>query len=287
MKKIGVIINPSKDKNGKILSQVVTKLNNAFENSLLQVAYNSENLMEKLDGDIDLLVVLGGDGTLIGAARRLNGYINCPIIGINIGNLGFLTSADITELDSIIDKLKKKDYFIQERIMLKGKILKDGEEFTRIALNDLVIARGTLSRMARFTIFVDGAEFTSFKGDGIIVASPTGSSAYSFSAGGPLIFPTLDLILLTPICPHTKNMHPIILESNSEITILSESYDEEIFLSIDGQKAIKLEKEQIVKVKKAPSNCRLLLFNDYDYFKVLKTKLLNTNNYYEGDSDEI
>ncbi|WP_238882781.1 NAD(+)/NADH kinase [Clostridium sp. YIM B02551] len=287
MKKIGVIINPSKDKDGKILDEVVTKLNKAYENSQVQVAYNSENLLDKLDEDLDLLVVLGGDGTLIGASRRLNGYIKCPVIGINIGNLGFLTSADITDLDNIIDKLKKEDYFIQDRIMLQGSLLKDGEEFTRIALNDLVIARGTLSRMGKFTIFVDGVEFTSFKGDGIIVASPTGSSAYSFSAGGPLIFPTLDIILLTPICPHTKNMHPIILKSSSEITILSESYDEEIYLSIDGQKAIKLDKEQQVKIKKSDSNCKVLLFNDYDYFKLLKTKLLNTNNYCEGDNDEI
>ncbi len=206
MDKISVLINPSKDKGGEILRVVLGKLEDAFTNCEISVVYNCENIAESIEKNIDLLIVLGGDGTLIGASRRLNGHINCPIFGINIGNLGFLTSADIEDLDKVILDLKKGDYFIQERMMLEGTVINEGVKKKNVALNDFVIARGTLSRMSKFTIYVDDKEFTSIKGDGIIISSPTGSSAYSFSAGGPLIYPTLDVILLTPICPHTKNM---------------------------------------------------------------------------------
>jgi NAD+ kinase len=141
--------------------------------------------------------------------------------------------------------------------------------------------------MSKFTIYVDDKEFTSIKGDGIIISSPTGSSAYSFSAGGPLIYPTLDVILLTPICPHTKNMQTMVLEGKSNIKIISESYEEEVYLSIDGQKAVKLDKKDVVEISKAQNSCKILLLNDYDYFKVIRTKLFNSNIDCEGDYNEI
>lgn len=287
MDKIGIIINPSKDKDGKILELVLQKLKGSFPNTKISVSYNCEDIIKSVEKDINLLIVLGGDGTLIGASRRLNGFINCPILGINIGNLGFLTSADITELDKVMINLKDGNYFIQERMMLQGEVIGTQSSERKIALNDLVIARGTLSRMSKFTIYVDNKEFTSIKGDGVIISSPTGSSAYSFSAGGPLIYPTLDVILLTPICPHTKNMQTMVLEGKSTITIVSESYEEEVYLSIDGQKAIRLDREHKVNISKADHSCKLLLFDDYDYFKLLKTKLLNSNVDCEGDYDEI
>ncbi|MNP10551.1 putative inorganic polyphosphate/ATP-NAD kinase [compost metagenome] len=287
MDKISVLINPSKDKGGEILRVVLGKLEDAFSDCEISVVYNCEDIAESIEKDIDLLIVLGGDGTLIGASRRLNGYINCPIFGINIGNLGFLTSADIEDLDKVILDLKKGDYFIQERMMLEGTVINEGVKKKNVALNDFVIARGTLSRMSKFTIYVDDKEFTSIKGDGIIISSPTGSSAYSFSAGGPLIYPTLDVILLTPICPHTKNMQTMVLEGKSNIKIISESYEEEVYLSIDGQKAVKLDKKDVVEISKAQNSCKILLLNDYDYFKVIRTKLFNSNIDCEGDYNEI
>lgn len=287
MNNIAILINPSKDRAGEILKYVLKKFTNGFPDTKISVVYNCEDIKNSIDKDIDLLIVLGGDGTLIGASRRLNGHIDAPILGINIGNLGFLTSAEINDMDNVIVKLKKKDYFIQERMMLEGEIIYKEGITKKVALNDFVIARGTLSRMSKFTIYVDGKEFTSIKGDGIIIASPTGSSAYSFSAGGPLIYPTVDVILLTPICPHTKNMQTMVFESKSEIKIKSESYDEVLYLSVDGQEAVKLEEEHLVSISKAKNSCRILLFNDYDYFKVLKTKLLNSNIERGGNSDEI
>lgn len=287
MDKISILINPTKDKGGEILRFVLGKLQDAFSSCEISVVYNCEDIAQSIEKNIDLLIVLGGDGTLIGASRRLNGYINCPILGINIGNLGFLTSADIEDLDKVILSLKTGDYFIQERMMLEGTVINGATKEKKVALNDFVIARGTLSRMSKFTVYVDDKEFTSIKGDGIIISSPTGSSAYSFSAGGPLIYPTLDVILLTPICPHTKNMQTMVLEGKSKIKIISESYEEEVYLSIDGQKAVKLDKKDIVEISKAQNSCKILLLSDYDYFKVIRTKLFNSNIDCEGDYDEI
>ena len=146
-----------------------------------------------------------------------------------------------------------------------------------IALNDVVVARGTLSRMVKFEIFIDGKAYSTFKGDGLIISTPTGSTAYSFSAGGPFLYPNLDLIALTPICPHTKSMQPMIISGDSTVEIIPENGEEEIYLTIDGQKATKINQRENIKVSRAEKHVQVLLFDDYDYFKVLRTKILNNS----------
>ncbi len=229
------------------------------------------------------------------------------MFGINIGNLGFLSSIEISDIDTALTKLKNNEYEIQERMMLEcagefknivecGLICKkelknikgcaDIDDFKKEklnAFNDVVLARGTLSRMVKFKIYVDGKLYSSFKGDGLIVATPTGSTAYSFSAGGPFIYPDLELITITPICPHTKSMQTIVLKGDSIIEIYAENEEEKIYLTVDGQKAMEVNQKSCVKIYKKQKNVKLLLFDDYDYFKVLRNKILNNSKECDGE----
>ena len=284
MNNIGIAINPSKDKDNKILHMVVKKIREKF--NLKDIAIFSSFDIEKQNlKDIDLLVVLGGDGTLLGIARALNDSFNAPILGINIGNLGFLSSVDISEIDIALKKLQEGRYKVVDRMMLNCKVESDEAKEELKALNDVVLARGTLSRMVKFTIFVDDKIYSTFKGDGLIIATPTGSTAYSFSAGGPFIYPDLELITITPICPHTKSMQTIVLKGDSIIKIYADHEEEKTYLTVDGQKAIKVNHETSVSISKNKKSVRLLLFDDYNYFKVLRNKILNNSK--ECDGEEL
>jgi len=284
MEIIGIAINPTKDKDNKILHMVIEKFREKF--NLKDIVIFSSFDIEKQDlKKIDLLVVLGGDGTLLGIARSLNESFDAPIFGINIGNLGFLSSVDISDIDDALKKLEKGKFKVVNRMMLNCKVESTENKEELKALNDVVLARGTLSRMVRFKIYVDGKIYSTFKGDGLIIATPTGSTAYSFSAGGPFVYPDLELITITPICPHTKSMHTIVLKSDSIIEIYADYGDETVYLTVDGQKAVKVKNETSVKVSKDERNVKLLLFDDYDYFKVLRSKILNNSN--EGDGENF
>ncbi|CUU47116.1 NAD(+)/NADH kinase [Clostridium beijerinckii] len=282
MNNIGIAINPSKDADNKILNMVVKKFKEKFNLKNIEV-FNSFGIEDQNLRDIDLLIVLGGDGTLLGIARSLNDSFNSPILGINIGNLGFLSSVDISDIDIALEKLKDGKYKFVDRMMLNCKVESDENKEELKALNDVVLARGTLSRMVKFTIFVDGKIYSTFKGDGLIIATPTGSTAYSFSAGGPFIYPDLELITITPICPHTKSMQTIVLKGDSVIEIYADHEEEKIYLTVDGQKAIKINHETSVKVSKNKKSVKLLVFDDYDYFKVLRSKILNNSKECDGE----
>ena len=275
MKNILIALNPSKDTEGKILSLVIEKITNIFKNSKITVLNSYEINKYKFDNDLDLLIVLGGDGTLLGIARDINGKYDIPILGINIGNLGFLSSIEIQDLGEALNKIKNGQYIIQNRILLECKSDDENEDINSKALNDVVIARGTLSRMAKFEVYIDKKLYYSFKGDGLIVSTPTGSTAYSFSAGGPFVYPDVEVITLTPICPHTRGMQPIVLKSSSEILIKAENYNGEIYLTFDGQESIKIKDNSSIIIKKAKDVAKILLFDNYDYFNVLRKKILN------------
>ena len=281
MKKVWIAVNPTKDKDCKILNLVRDKLNKYFKLEEIVVFNSYETKHTNFKTKLDLIIVLGGDGTLLNVARGISQKFKVPILGINIGNLGFLTGTDIAYVDEAFQKIKDGRYKVESRMMLKcencdsyGNIKKD-TNFYENAFNDIVVARGTLSRIVNFSLYVDKKFYTSFKGDGLIITTPTGSTAYSFSAGGPIIYPNLDVITLTPICPHTNGMSTIVIGGNSEIEIIPENGDEEIYLTVDGQKATKVDEKSIIRVSKAKEEVRILLFEDYDYFKVLRSKILN------------
>lgn len=275
MKNIVVALNPSKDKDGKILSLVMSQITTVFKHSKVIVLNSYEMNKYRFQDKLDLLIVLGGDGTLLGVARDINGKYDVPILGVNIGNLGFLSSIEIQDFSEALKKIKNGQYIIQNRILLECTILNQDDNDKGKALNDVVIARGTLSRMAKFEVFIDNKLYYRFKGDGLIVSTPTGSTGYSFSAGGPFIYPDVDVIILTPICPHTRGMQPIVLKSSSEILIKAENYNGEIYLTFDGQEAKQINDNTSIIIKKAKQIAKILLFDNYDYFNVLRQKILD------------
>lgn len=275
MKNIIVALNPSKDKDGKILSLVIEEITKVFKYSKITVLNSYEMSKYKFDNKLDLLIVLGGDGTLLGIARDINGRYDVPILGVNIGNLGFLSSIEIQDFGEALNKIKNGHYTIQNRILLECIMLNDENNEKGKALNDVVIARGTLSRMVKFEVFIDNKLYYRFKGDGIIIATPTGSTGYSFSAGGPFIYPDVDVITLTPICPHTRGMQPIVLKSSSEILIKAENYNGEIYLTFDGQEAKQINDNTSIIIKKSDYLAKIMLFDNYDYFNVLRQKILD------------
>ena len=275
MKNIVVALNPSKDKDGKILSLVMSQITTVFKHSKVIVLNSYEMNKYRFQDKLDLLIVLGGDGTLLGVARDINGKYDVPILGVNIGNLGFLSSIEIQDFSEALKKIKNGQYIIQNRILLECTMLNQDDNDKGKALNDVVIARGTLSRMAKFEVFIDNKLYYRFNGDGLIVSTPTGSTGYSFSAGGPFIYPDVDVIILTPICPHTRGMQPIVLKSSSEILIKAENYNGEIYLTFDGQEAKQINDNTSIIIKKAKQIAKILLFDNYDYFNVLRKKILD------------
>ena len=275
MNNIGIIINRIKDENGIILNHVETLVEKILNPKNITIIDHFLDEAKQKYKSIDLLIVLGGDGTLLGVARRFSKFIDAPILGVNIGNLGFLSSIEIQDFSEALKKIKNGQYIIQNRILLECTMLNQDDNDKGKALNDVVIARGTLSRMAKFEVFIDNKLYYRFKGDGLIVSTPTGSTGYSFSAGGPFIYPDVDVIILTPICPHTRGMQPIVLKSSSEILIKAENYNGEIYLTFDGQEAKQINDNTSIIIKKAKQIAKILLFDNYDYFNVLRKKILD------------
>lgn len=272
MRNIGIIINKEKDKESKILNLVTLKVKEYLKPKNIKIIEQFHKGDFKEFIVLDLLIVLGGDGTILGVARKFSKFIKAPILGINIGNLGFLVTAEINELEESLCKIRDGKYKVEERMLLSCKI--EGVDYIEErALNDVVVARGTLSRMAKYEVFINEELYATFKGDGVIISTPVGSTAYSFSAGGPLIMPDLQIISIVPICPHTPNSRPMIIDGNNTVRVKPLIHEADVFVTIDGQKAIKLEKHNEVLIKKAKEFFRIISFDNKSYFKVLRKKL--------------
>lgn len=220
----------------------------------------------------DMLLVLGGDGTLL-AAATLVGAMGIPILGVNLGSLGFLTEITIDELYPALEKVLSGSFETEERVMLSVMIIRNGAEIgTYTVLNDVVVSRGTTSRIIDLETKINGDYVTTYKADGLIVSTPTGSTAYSLSAGGPIIYPSLHAFTLTPICPHTLTQRPIIVSDDSQVTISILS-KEDILLTLDGVAGPALNYGDIVGVKKADAVIHLIKSPYRNYYEVLRTKL--------------
>jgi NAD+ kinase len=223
--------------------------------------------------DAELMVVLGGDGTLI-AAARLVGEREVPILGVNLGSLGFLTEITLDELYPSVERCLAGDFEVSERMMLLASVERGGKqvELHRV-LNDVVINKGALARIVDMETSVNGQYLTTFKADGLIVSTPTGSTGYSLSANGPIIHPALASISITPICPHTLTNRPLVVAADARISIKLDSMDEAVFLTLDGQVGVKLVCGDVVQIAKAGHATRLVQSRSKDYFEVLRTKL--------------
>lgn len=221
----------------------------------------------------DLLVVLGGDGTLISAAR-LVGEREVPILGVNLGSLGFLTEITLDELYTSLEACLTGDYQVSERMMLKATIIREGHEYgVYQVLNDVVINKGALARIIDLETSVGGYPLTTFKADGLIISSPTGSTGYSISANGPIIHPSLHCIVITPICPHTLTNRPVVVADDAVVSVRLKSIHEDVFLTLDGQVGFELKRDDIVEVRRAEHMTKLVVSKERDFFEVLRTKL--------------
>jgi len=228
---------------------------------------------EKLVSESDLLVVLGGDGTLLAAARLL-GDREIPILAVNLGSLGFLTSVTLDELYPLLEATLAGRHSISERMVLKAQLMRRGSlvEGAR-ALNDAVVNQAALARLMDFDVHVDGSHVGRYRADGIIVATPTGSTAYSLAAGGPIVFPDMQAFVITPICPHMLTNRPLVIPDSSRIEIAPEQHGEPVHLTLDGQIGFQLAPGDRVTIERAKTRVQLVRAAGKSYFEVLRSKL--------------
>jgi NAD+ kinase len=228
---------------------------------------------KEIPGRADLVVVLGGDGTLISAARLI-GCREVPILAVNLGSLGFLTEITLEELYPALEACIAGDYTTSVRMMLEITIVRDGSEMERhTVLNDAVINKGALARIIDIEAAVDGFHLTTFKADGLIISTPTGSTGYSLSANGPIIHPALDALVITPICPHTLTNRPIVVPGEATVELRLKSENEDVFLTLDGQVGVELRCNDLMIIRKAAYRTLLVSSRKRDFFQVLRTKL--------------
>ena len=231
---------------------------------------------EDLPRSCDLIVVLGGDGTLIGMAGRIaDAGRDVPILGVNYGSLGFLTEITLPELYDALGATLAGRATIESRAMLASRTIRDGEVFaSHSALNDIVITKGAVSRIIEISITVGEAPVTRFRADGLIVASPTGSTAYNLAAGGPIVHPAVDAMLLTPIAPHTLTNRPVVIPASSDVHVRPIMDDQdEVFVTFDGQRGFPLRRDDVVSIRRAERAVRIVKSAQRSYFDLLREKL--------------
>ena len=280
MKKIGILVKAQREamERAKELESwlrakgvdVLTKQN--VPAPITSRKYLVENV-PKAPPDLSCVVVLGGDGTFLSAIRWIQDT-GIPILGVNLGKFGFLTDVSTDRLFPIMEYVVKGACTTEERILLSAEVLRGGDTVTsQTVLNDVVVNKEALARIAHIHTYIDDYYLTTFKADGLIVATPTGSTAYSLSAGGPIVHPSLQTIILTPICPFTLTNRPLILPDTISVRIRVDERDSNVFLTFDGQVGLEVSHEDSIVIKKASHTIRMLQPPGIRYCDVLKAKL--------------
>jgi NAD+ kinase len=279
IKKVGIVANIEKVK----IAQYTRSLKEWLEEKAVEVFLSAEiaGKMGVLNGlkwdelarKSELLIVLGGDGTMLRTARYVAKY-NLPILGINMGSFGYLTEVNLNEMHSTLELILSGKFTVEKRMML-AVVIKHGKTITNVGdvLNDVVINRGNLSRINELETGVNGEYLTTYKGDGLIISTPTGSTAYSLSAGGPIVFPGKDLIIINPICPHTLTNRPIIFPADSNLSITLSSKGKGATLTLDGQESYRIKSGDVVTIKKSKYVTILVLSPLRSYWEILRSKL--------------
>ncbi len=227
----------------------------------------------ELSGKCDLVIVLGGDGTLLAAARNVHSS-NIPILAVNLGTLGFLTAITTRELYSSLELILNEKHQIDRRKLLRVQMIRSGVVGnTHHALNDVVLNKAAISRISDFEAYVDGVLVSVFKADGLIVSTPTGSTAYSMAAGGPIVYPTVEAFIVTPICPHTLTNRPLVVPDSAKIEIIVKTESESVFLTVDGQVGLALHNEDRIVCDLSTSWVSLVRPPQKEFFEVLRNKL--------------
>ena len=233
------------------------------------------------------LIVLGGDGTMLGAARKV-GRHGVPILGVNLGGLGFLTSIPLNKLYPCIEMILQNRLEIEERLMLETKVIREGVEVCEFpTLNDVVINKGALARIIDLDVYINNKFLTTFRADGLIISTPTGSTGYNLAAGGPILYPTISNVVVTPICPFTLTNRPLILPDSVTVSIMMKKESEEkVSLTFDGQVGFELLHKDKIIISKSNSRIKLFKSPDQTYFEILRTKMMWGGATYNTNVDE-
>lgn len=279
LRKAGVVVKPRHRRSAEIASRIIRWLEKRKVEPLLD--HQTAALVRKRSGlerrslarESDLLVVVGGDGTLLSVARAL-GASRTPILGVNLGSLGFLTEIPLDEMFSALEAFRSGRYEIDERLRLRIDILRRGKQLARHdILNDVVLNKSALARILNIDVRVDDTYITTYRADGLILSTPTGSTAYSLSAGGPITEPSVAAVILSPICPHTLSNRPLVLPKKSTVEMRIRNSHEDVFVTIDGQVGFPLEARDVVRARQAPHPVRLVQSPGRNYFDVLRQRL--------------
>lgn len=281
--KLGIVPNTEKENIIKVIELLVSKLNSKkvthlISDSFLESAKNNETLKrchfvpnDEMFSESDIIVSIGGDGTVLttGFLARNSGT---PMLGINFGKLGFLAEHEIKNLDSLIDELLREEFHIEERITLTGTANQNEEE-EYFAINDIVIDKGKWPKMIELELKVDNKYVSTFLADGIIISTPTGSTGYSLSTGGPIVAPEAKAITISPISPHTLTMRPLVLSSHQKISIKATSQHESIQISCDGQRVSQHKSPSLLQISNSNIPLKLVRTHSTSYFDILRKKL--------------
>lgn len=221
----------------------------------------------------DMIIVLGGDGTLLYASRIFR-FLRVPVLGFNLGRLGFIMEHQMEDFESVISSYIENKFIVKRRMKLSGEIIIGNEKiYEEDALNEIVISKGAPSRMIELSIFIDNNFVTRYRSDGAIISTPTGSTGYTISAGGPIVHPDLDNIILSPICPHSLNIRPIVLPKTSTVEIKVETANVESYATFDGQIVRPFNSENILRVTKSTGDLNLVVSPNRNYYSILRDKL--------------
>ena len=281
IKTIGLIINSYKEQIVQIGRQVITLLREQNVNVLAMgeeaeaLALNAVSA-ETFCNEAQMVLVIGGDGTMLRAARTVYSK-EIPILGINQGYLGFLTEVEVEHLDKAIAQLLSGNYQVERRMMLNAAVYRDGICIADVnALNDMVVTKGALSRIIRTELYLDEELVEQHYGDGLIFSTPTGSTGYSLSAGGPIVYPSIDVCIMAPICSHSLISRPVIFSPEHTLTVRMESVSTPAMLTVDGQNGVELQQGDLIHIRKAEHDTCLLVLEQRNFFAVLQGKLKGT-----------
>lgn len=274
MDRFFIVTNDGKDLDYRVTNRVKKLFSDAGKTCILcQKDEKKKIIKSAVPKDIDCAIVIGGDGSLIEVARVLRGR-DIPILGINMGTLGYLTEVEINNLDDAVEKIIDEDYILENRMMLEGKF-QDGSK--DVSLNDIVVSRKGELRVIHFQLFVNGELLNSYEADGVIISTPTGSTAYNLSAGGPIVEPTASMIVITPICSHALNTSSVVLSADDEIVIEigrgRNGTVEEVFVAFDGTDTVTLVTGDKVTIRKSDAATRIMKLSKVSFLEILRRKM--------------
>ncbi|MCR4717649.1 MAG: NAD(+)/NADH kinase [Lachnospiraceae bacterium] len=242
------------------------------------IARNLDTMREPIDvdDDVDCVIVLGGDGSILRTVRGLNSK-SVPIVGVNLGHLGFLTQTEPAGIKKLVSRLMNDEYRIDERMMLEGTVTTDGKvTYSDISLNDIVISRSGISRIVKIGLYVNGELLDNYEADGVVISTPTGSTAYNLSAGGPVVCPSTHLMVVTPISPHALSARSVVLSDKDELKVVIEEIrtsPKVAYITFDGQIGRPMAPSDSVVIKKSSSPAKLIRVREESFYEVLRTKM--------------